>query len=177
MIQSIRSLLDPCHHFCRHWCHPRLDKRNFGHCKRNLGSPFTIFLLEKYMPIFSEAVNMENPFTMRIGVLAILTFFGYQGPRFLSLIRDQKHFRDKIGNFLLGAICGAINGYMIFGTAWYFLDQAGYPFEWITAPSSVTQVGQNIINLIEILPPNWLQEPVIYVSVAVAFGLILIAFI
>ncbi len=23
---------------------------------------FTIFLLEKYMPIFSEAVNMENPF-------------------------------------------------------------------------------------------------------------------
>ncbi len=138
---------------------------------------FTIFLLEKYMPIFSEAVNMENPFTMRIGVLAILTFFGYQGPRFLSLIRDQKHFRDKIGNFLLGAICGAINGYMIFGTAWYFLDQAGYPFEWITAPSSVTQVGQNIINLIEILPPNWLQEPVIYVSVAVAFGLILIAFI
>jgi uncharacterized membrane protein required for colicin V production len=138
---------------------------------------FTTFLFEKYLPIFSESVNLENPFVMRIAVLAVLTFFGYQGPRFLSLVRDEKHLRDKLGNFLLGAIMGAINGYMIFGTAWYFLDQAGYPFEWISAPSSVTQVGQSVINLIEILPPNWLQEPVIYYSVAVAFGLILIAFI
>ena len=138
---------------------------------------FTIILFEKYLPIFSEAASLENPFALRIGILAILTFFGYQGPRFLSLIRNEKHLRDKIGNFLLGAICGAINGYMIFGTAWYFLDQAGYPFEWISAPSSVTQVGQSVINLIEILPPNFLQEPIIYYSVAVAFGLILIAFI
>jgi hypothetical protein len=66
---------------------------------------------------------------------------------------------------------------MIFGTAWYFLDQAGYPFDWISAPSSVTQVGQSVINLIEILPPNWLIEPTIYVAVAIALGLILIAFI
>lgn len=138
---------------------------------------FTIFLLEKYLPIFKESVNLDNPFTMRIGVLAVLTFFGYQGPRFLSLIRDEKHLRDKIGNFLLGIICGAINGYMIFGTAWSYLDQAGYPFDWISAPSSVTQVGQSVINLINVLPPIWLHEPVIYFAIAVALGLILIAFI
>lgn len=138
---------------------------------------FTIILFEKYLPVFSDSASLENPFTMRIGVLAVLTFFGYQGPRFLSLIRDEKHLRDKLGNFLLGAIMGAINGYMIFGTAWYFLDKAGYPFDWISAPSSVTQVGQSVINLIEILPPNWMQEPVIYYFVAGALGLILIAFI
>jgi hypothetical protein len=138
---------------------------------------FTIFLLEKYYPVFSDTASLENPFALRIVILGVLTFFGYQGPRFLSLIRDQKHLRDKLGNFLLGAISGAFNGYMIFGTAWYFLDQAGYPFDWISAPSSVTQVGQSVINLIEILPPNWLIEPTIYVAVAIALGLILIAFI
>ena len=138
---------------------------------------FTIFLLEKYYPVFSDTASLENPFALRIVILGVLTFFGYQGPRFLSLIRDQKHLRDKLGNFLLGAISGAFNGYMIFCTPWYFLDQAGYPFDWISAPSSVTQVGQSVINLIEILPPNWLIEPTIYVAVAIALGLILIAFI
>ena len=78
---------------------------------------------------------------------------------------------------MLGGFLGAVNGYMIFGTAWYYLNQVEYPFAWITAPDQVTEAGQKALALIKILPPAWLQSPVIYIAVAVSFVFILVVFI
>lgn len=138
---------------------------------------FLVTILETYIPFVRDSLTGEASFWVRMGVLAVMTFFGYQGPNLPRLVESGKFVRDRFEDFLLGTFLGAINGYLIFGTAWYYLEEAGYPFDWITAPNTLTAVGQNVQDLIDILPPQWLQPPLMYVAVAVAFVFILVMFI
>ena len=106
-----------------------------------------------------------------------MVFFGYQSPKFPRTINSGKFVRDRFEDTLLGSVVGAFNGYMIFGTAWFYLMEAGYPFAWITPPDTITEAGQSAVRLIEFLPPQWLNVPLIYIAVAVAFVLVLVVFI
>jgi hypothetical protein len=138
---------------------------------------FLITIMESYIPFFRDSLKPESSFWVRIGVLGVMTFFGYQGPNLPRMIESGKFIRDRFEDVLLGIFLGAVNGYMIFGSAWYYLKEVDYPFDWISAPDQVTEVGQNVARLIEILPPQWLQAPVIYIAVAIAFVFILVVFI
>ncbi|QRN83357.1 hypothetical protein JR338_00960 [Chloroflexota bacterium] len=138
---------------------------------------FVITILETFIPGVRDNVNPNSQFWLRIGILAGLTFFGYQGPNIPRLIDSGKFIRDRFQDVLLGIFLGAVNGYMIFGTAWYYLDFAGYPFKWITAPDQVTEAGLKAASLLKTLPPVWLQSPVIYIAVAISFIFILVVFI
>lgn len=138
---------------------------------------FLVTIMENFIPFIRDSLTPQSSFWVRMIVLAVMTFFGYQGPNIPRMIESGKFVRDRFEDVLLGIFLGAVNGYMIFGTAWYYLREAGYPFDWITAPDQLTDAGQNIQGLIEILPPQWLQAPVIYIAVAVAFMFILVVFI
>lgn len=138
---------------------------------------FLVTIMENFIPFVRDSLTPESSFWVRMAVLALMTFFGYQGPNLRRMIESGKFVRDRFEDVLLGIFLGAVNGYMIFGTAWYYLREAGYPFNWIIAPDPVTEVGQNMMGLIEILPPQWLQAPAIYIAVAVAFVFILVVFI
>ncbi len=138
---------------------------------------FVINILENIVPFIRDALQPEARFWVRMAVLIIMTFFGYQGPNLPKLIDSGKFVRDKIQDILLGIFLGAVNGYMIFGTAWYFLKEAAYPFKWITPPDQLTDAGQKALRLLEIVPPEWLKEPVIYIAVAVSFVFVLVVFI
>lgn len=140
-------------------------------------SIFVITIIEKFIPFTRDALEADTAFTVRIAVLALLTFFGYQGPNLPRVVDSGKFVRDRFQDVLLGVFIGAINGYMIFGTAWYYLIEAGYPFEWITAPDPLTEAGKNALELIKLLPPQWLTTPAIYIAVALAFVFILVVFI
>ncbi len=138
---------------------------------------FVINIMESFIPFIRETLTPDSRFWFRTSVLAILTFFGYQGPNFPRLMTSGKFVRDRFQDALLGTFLGAINGYMVFGTAWYYLSEAGYPFDWISAPDQFTEAGQKALDMIKNLPPQWLQTPVIYIAVAIAFVFILVAFI
>ena len=138
---------------------------------------FVITILESFIPFIKESMAPEVRFWVRIAVLALLTFFGYQGPNIPRMIESGKFVRDRFQDVLLGIFLGAVNGYLIFGTAWQFLAEVGYPFDWISAPDALTEAGQKALAMIEVLPPTWLQPPVIYIAVAVAFVFILVVFI
>ncbi len=138
---------------------------------------FVVNILETFVPFIRDALNPEASFWVRFSVLIILTFFGYQGPNLTRLAQSGKFVRDKLQDILLGIFLGAVNGYMFFGTAWYYLHQANYFFEWITPPDQISDAGQKALRLLEILPPQWLEEPVIYIAVALAFIFILVVFI
>ena len=140
-------------------------------------SIFVITIIEKFIPFTRDALEAGTSFTVRIAVLALLTFFGYQGPNLPRVVDSGKFIRDRFQDVLLGVFIGAINGYMIIGTAWYYLIEAGYPFDWITAPDTITEAGKNAIQLIKLLPPQWLTTPAIYIAVALAFVFILVVFI
>jgi hypothetical protein len=138
---------------------------------------FLVTILETYMPILRNDLTSESTFWVRIVILIIMVFFGYQSPKFPRNIDNRKFVRDRFEDLLLGCFLGGVNGFMIFGTAWYYLMEAGYPFDWISAPDLLTEAGQSAVGLLEILPPVWLQAPLIYIAVALAFVFILVVFI
>ncbi len=78
---------------------------------------------------------------------------------------------------LLGIFLGGVNGYLIFGTLWFFMHDANYPFAYITPPSPLDALGEAALKLIPMLPPAWLASPVIYFAVAIAFVFVLVVFI
>lgn len=137
---------------------------------------FLVTILETYIPFLKNMAPI-SAFWVRIVILILMVFFAYQSPKIPRNLDNRKFMRDRFEDILLGLVIGGVNGYMIFGTAWYYLKEAGYPFNWITPPDTITETGQSAIRLIEILPPQWLQPPLTYIAVAVAFVLVLVVFI
>lgn len=138
---------------------------------------FLINILENFVAFFRDSLTTEASFWWRVSILLLMTFVGYQGPNLPRIMDSRRLIRDRLEDILLGSVLGGINGYMIIGTAWYFLIQANYPFNWITPPDQITEAGRNALRLIEILPPQWLVPPLIYIVVGLAFVLVLVAFI
>ncbi|MCD6400856.1 MAG: CvpA family protein [Anaerolineales bacterium] len=139
---------------------------------------FLISVIENLAPYLKDVFQDESPrqFWFRFVLVLVLVFFGYQTPnisRFEAAAR-----REKISDSLLGIFIGAINGYLIFGTIWYFMDFAKYPFKYFSPPLLTDPLGQKAVNMISKLPPAWLgAEPWVYLSVGVAFLFVLMVFI
>jgi len=142
---------------------------------------FTLTVLEAYVPFFKETIATSKPasvFFMRGGILAVLVFAGYQTPKIPKLAESGRFIRHMVQDTLLGFILGGINGFLVFGTLWYYLNAAGYPFPFVAAPDALTQTGQAALRWIEYLPPAWLMTtPAIYVAVAICFVFVLVVFI
>jgi len=134
------------------------------------------FLLRRYMPVVSEfPENDQSLFWIRSLILIVLVFFGYQTvslPRFAGKVA-----REKLQDSILGFVFGTLNGYLVVGTLWFYLDQAAYPFPYIQAPDPTTEMGMAAINLLQTMPPRLLGEPAIYFAVALAFIFVLVVFI
>jgi hypothetical protein len=134
-------------------------------------------VMETFIPFFQTGLTNETRFWVRIAILAVMTFIAYQFPKIPRLLYKKKGNQKRLEVVLFGILLGALNGYMLFGTTWFYIKDAGYPFDWISAPDQVTEVGQNVMRLIEILPPQWLQVPMIYIAGAIALVLILVVLI
>jgi|WetSurMetagenome_2_1015567.scaffolds.fasta_scaffold437034_2 hypothetical protein len=143
-------------------------------------SLFISNVLEKFVPFMQNLVASGDQVTLfwvRFGILIGLVIFGYQSPNIGRMADSGKFVRERLQDSLLGLFLGALNGYFIFGSAWYFLYIAGYPFEFITAPVAGTPTGDAALRILEALPPQWLGDPTIYFAVAVAFAFVLVVFI
>ena len=139
---------------------------------------FIINLLVTYFPFFRlDSPNL--PDTARFGfystIVISLAFFGYQTPRLVRTAGDRLA-RDRVPDALFGLIVGIANGWLIVGSIWYFMHQLGYPLQpGITPPTA----GSAAINLIDNLPQSifLFQPPWLYVAVAVAFLVVMAAFV
>lgn len=133
-------------------------------------------LLRLYIPgINTLEANNLTLFWIRVIILGVLVFFGYQTvsmPRFAT-----KAAREKLQDSLLGFILGAFNGYLIIGAVWFYMAEAGYPFTYIKAPIPGTAEGEAALNLLPFLSPNLLGVPWIYFAVMIAFIFVLVVFI
>ena len=133
---------------------------------------------------FAEGVIVDGSvqqFWLRVFIVLMLVFFGYQTPRisrFASAVR-----KEKISDSLLGIFLGAINGYLVAGTLWFYMDHAGYPFKYFLDPGVLTGIDLNppaqvAIDFMTKLPPAWLgTDPGIYIAVGLAFLFVLVVFI
>ena len=81
---------------------------------------------------------------------------------------------------VLGGIFGGVNGYLVWGSIWWFLNDAGYEnFEPVlTSPLASSKIADTAADLLARMPPEHLmQAPLIYFLIALAFGLVLIVYI
>jgi uncharacterized membrane protein required for colicin V production len=94
--------------------------------------------------------------------ISLTAFMAYHGQDTLKF-----SFKDP-GGFLgsvVGWLTGALNGYLIFGTIWYYLDMLDYPikrYAWFE--DRFTDLAENMVNL---LPQN-LASGMVLSAVALA---------
>ncbi len=139
---------------------------------------FLLNVLGTYTKIFvamGQAPSML--FWVRTALVLALAFFGYQSPKIPQIAATGKLGRDRLQDVLLGVVIGAINGFLIFGTVWWFLHQADYPFDIITRPAMGTPAGDAALKMVSFLPPAWMSGSFVYFAVGIAFVFVLVVFI
>lgn len=143
-------------------------------------SIFIITIIDKFAPIVTKTITdgeASGGFWLRFIIIAVLVFFGYQSSNLPRLSESPKFIHTHLQDALLGLFLGVVNGFLIFGTIWYFLHQADYPFTYISAPVKGTVMGDAALKMIPFLAPAWLGTPLIYFVTAIAFGFVIIIFI
>ena len=141
---------------------------------------FIITVLQSYVPAVESYMN-NSPIASQVGFKAIvlggIVFCGYQTPNLPMFNQNQRFQRNLLQDLILGFMIGAINGFMIFGSLWYFIHEANYPYTFILAPIAGTPAGEAALQLIPMLPPTWLVTPLIYFAIALSFMFVLVVFI
>lgn len=148
------------------------------------GIILALFATQQFNGIILEPITTgatpEARFYLYAGILIIITFFAYQTPSYASRRSEGRLWggrREGLQERLLGTLIGAFNGYLVFGTIWYYLDVMGYPFNpFFTAPAP----GSPSANLIasNILPLTWLvQGNLLTIAVVVLFLFVIITMI
>jgi lysylphosphatidylglycerol synthetase-like protein (DUF2156 family) len=141
---------------------------------------FIITVLETYVKGVSQSFaepGTPNQFMMRVAIIVVLAFFGYQTPN-LPRVGGDRFARERLQDSLLGIFLGALNGYLIVGSIWYFLSQANYQaLTYIIPPDPNTAPGQAAIKLLAFMAPAWLGVPMIYFAVALSFIFVVVVFL
>ncbi|OGO25666.1 MAG: hypothetical protein A2136_01720 [Chloroflexi bacterium RBG_16_54_11] len=141
---------------------------------------FIITVLETYVKGVSQSFAVpgsDNQFWMRVVIIILLTFFGYQTPN-LPRIGGERFARERLQDSLLGIFLGALNGYLIVGSIWYFLSEANYQaISYIIPPDPNSIPGQAALKLIGWMAPAWLGVPFIYFAIAISFVFVMVVFL
>jgi lysylphosphatidylglycerol synthetase-like protein (DUF2156 family) len=136
-----------------------------------------IALLEHYVPFVRDVLlPQKSPtlFWLRTSILIMLVFFGYQTVNYQRFA--AKVTREKLEHAILGIVIGAINGYLIAGTIWFYMSDAKYPFaNIISAPTGT--IAKIADNMLRYMPPSLLGIPGIYFAVVVAFIFVIVVFV
>lgn len=105
----------------------------------------------------------RQEFYIMSAILLLIAFFGYQGPTLASSrLSDRLRIRDNFQDKVLGFLGGSINGYLVVGSIWSFLEfrvvaasdwvryppDIPYPFN----PEIIVRPAPELAGIIEFLP-------------------------
>ena len=131
-------------------------------------------LIKTFVPNVEGALQAQGPmmlFYVRTTFFLLLAFFGYETPAVSSAL-SGKGKRERLQDILLGVVIGMLNGYLLIGTIWFYMHQAGYQVPGITPPTDPA-----VLNYINFMPPKVIGPPYIYFAVAVAFVFVIVVFL
>jgi uncharacterized membrane protein required for colicin V production len=134
-------------------------------------------LLSNYIPFIRDVLQKDSQalyFWLRTIILGVLVFFGYQTPNISRFA--PKMNREKLQDMILGVVIGALNGYLIAGTIWFYMADAGYPFTKLISPPT-GDIAKAAEAMLHYMPPKLLGIPGIYFAVVIAFIFVLVVFI
>ncbi len=140
-------------------------------------------VLENLTPVIREILksNATLQFWVRMAIIVLVVFFGYQSPKF-SRISQATQKRERISDILLGFVFGAVSGYFIIGSLWYYLDAANYAglSKYVIAPNPSVPLGETAERILGMLPQAWLAKagsPNIYIAVVLAFIFVIVVLV
>jgi hypothetical protein len=136
---------------------------------------FINMLLDRYASGLLSTLPPQEIFGVRTGVFAVLAYFGYLTPR-LPWIPAERFLRERLQDWLLGIVIGALNGALLAGSLWFFLDKAGYPFPGFEQALASAK-SPEITAMMQYMPPVLLGEMWVFVAVAVAFIFVIVVFV
>lgn len=116
-------------------------------------------IFSKYVPFVKDLLArppMEQ-FYIYTGLIVFMAIAGYAGP-VVSARLAGKATREKLQDFLLGFVIGALNGYLIVGSIWYLLAAAGYGV-WGIQPPPAGSAAEALAA--EYLLLVWLTDPLL----------------
>jgi hypothetical protein len=117
----------------------------------------------------------ETTFWVRTLIVLAFAIFGYQTPRIQSArIQKATSKGDRLQDLVLGILIGGINGYLIFGTVWFFIIEADYFLTFVSAPPGSDEAAAR---LVEMLPPILLSGNNVFFAIALAFAFVVVIFI
>ncbi len=95
--------------------------------------------------------KQASKFWLQASVLLVMAFFSYQTPtQTFANLSERKSFQDGV----LGFLVGAFNGYLLFGSLWWYMDTLEYPFSPnIIAPLDPASTSAKVV---DILPLTWM---------------------
>lgn len=115
---------------------------------------FALFQFDQYIRGTLSAANVSGTqiFLLQSAIFITVVFFAYQ-TRALGIAAGSggNDGRDNLQASILGGILGFINGYLIWGSLWYFMDINQYPLApYVVAPSPGSPSAQalNILPLV-----------------------------
>ena len=138
---------------------------------------FIEMVLVEHVPVINTSLqnlattDPKTWFYVRSILFIVIVSFGY-ATTIISSVLGSRARKEKLQDTLLGFFLGAINGFLVVGMLWGFLDKLQYGLWNITAPTTAQALG-----LIPYLPLGWMKGPTLLVAVAIAFAFVLIVFI
>jgi hypothetical protein len=136
---------------------------------------FINLLIDKYAGSLLATLTIQEVFGVRAGVFCALAYFGYLTPR-LPWIPGERFMRDRLQDWLLGTVLGAVNGFLLAGSVWYFLNRAGYPFPGFEI-ARLSAGTPEVKAMLQYMPPALLGEAWVLVAVAAAFVFVIVVFV
>lgn len=137
-------------------------------------------------PLAETTAVFRRQFFLLNAIHLLIAFFSYQGPTLSIAAQSRLRARDTLQDKLLGAIVGALNGYLVVGSSLAFLEYRltpsgfvrlapgeGYPFD----PSILSRAGDVFDQLLfTYLPPVVLADYLLYLMV-IMFLFVIIVFL
>lgn len=122
------------------------------------GIVLALFTLQQFedalLQSLTEGANPAQQFYLYSGVLLIITYFAYRTPeRFERRTARSRRIREGLQESLLGAMIGGFNGYLVFGSLWYYMRILDYPLDPLIPPPFAGTTSAAMQNQ---LPLDWL---------------------
>jgi uncharacterized membrane protein required for colicin V production len=137
-----------------------------------------VTLMQEFLPAVDDLVTdllHGGNVILRSALLALAAFLGYRTPNLPRVSTSPRLIRGSFADRLVGLTLGALNGFLLFGSLWFYMHHADYPFQSILSPDSGSAAGDAALRLLTILPPVWLGAPLVYfVSAVGLIGLIVV---
>ncbi len=120
------------------------------------GIVLALFAIKQFETLFIDPLTDGRQlakFNLEALILVAMAFFAYQTPPDRISRSKRAIVREGFQEGILGALAGGINGYLLVGSLWWYMDNTQYPLSPHVMPVNPASASAELVN---ILPLSWM---------------------